>query len=137
MADLADLKVLVVDDMEDLVRFHKRWMGLEHIKVVSSLTGGGGVEQLRQNPDVDVILLDLVLPDMDDIQVFAEMRKLKPDVPVIVYSGHNDWLAKWSSQPNLKTLNKPFFLPTLKNMVGEMTGRVTESPKKQESQQAL
>lgn len=123
MANLSNLNVLVIEDMPDLVKFHERWMGMEKVKVFSSLTGKGGVSLLEQNPDIDLVILDMTLPDMNGDQVFFELRKIKPELPVIIYSGYNNRMNSLSDQQNIRMLNKPFFLPTLRSMVGEMSGR--------------
>ena len=123
MSDLTGLKVLVIEDMPDLVKFHERWMGMEKVKVLSSLTGKGGIETLSRNPDIDLVILDMALPDMTGDQVFFELRKLNRDLPVIVYSGYNNRMDNLKDQQNIRLLNKPFFLPALKEMVVEMTGR--------------
>ena len=123
MPDLAGLKILVVEDNEDLVRFHVRWMEKSGVSPVYSLTGNGGVEQLRENPDVDVVILDMNLPDITGDKVFVELRQIKPELPVIFYSGYSNLLGGIEAQANIRILSKPFYLPTLKDMVAEMVGR--------------
>ena len=123
MSNLADLKVLVIDDMEDLLLFHRLWMNREKIKVLTSITGEHGLSQLRDNPDIDVALVDMTLPDMNGLEVFKAMRILKPGLPVILCSGYFENTSQLDGQQNVLLLNKPFCLPTLKNIVGSMAGR--------------
>ncbi len=123
MPDLANLKILVVEDNEDLVRFHVRWMEKSGIKVIYSLDGNGGIEEMKANPDTDLVILDMNLPDTSGDKVFVELRKLKADIPVIFYSGYSNRLGGIAEEPNIRILSKPFFLPALKDMVGELTGR--------------
>ncbi len=123
MPDLTNLKVLVIEDNEDLVRFHLRWMEKSGITVLYSLNGNDGVEQLRSNPDTDLVVLDMNLPDTSGDKVFVELRSLKNDIPIIFYSGYSNRLGSIKEQPNIRILSKPFFLPALKDMVGELTNR--------------
>jgi len=123
MPNLADLKVLVVDDMEDLRLFHKRWMSMENIHVITAESGQEGIDHLQKNPDINVVILDMSLPDMTGEQVFATMRQSQPDLPVIMCSGYFENMRKLDGEKNVMLLNKPFRLPTLVNMVADLSGR--------------
>ena len=57
---------------------------LEHVEKLSS-----GLERLSQN-SIDVILLDLKLPDSDGLNTFTRMHARAPDLPIIVLSGLGD-----------------------------------------------
>lgn len=49
---------------------------------------------LRDDPNIDVVLLDLMLPDSAGLATFREFRAAQPDVPVIVLSGLTDEIAR-------------------------------------------
>lgn len=123
MPDLSDLKILIIDDTEDLIRFHLRWMEKDNIETFYSMNGQDGIDILRENPEIDLVVLDMNLPDKSGDLVFGELRAINPDLPVIVYSGYSSRLNMLENESNIKILGKPFFLPALKDMIGEMTGR--------------
>jgi DNA-binding NtrC family response regulator len=57
--------------------------------VLTALGGRAGIASFRERGDeIDAVLLDLVMPDVDGDGVLAELRQLRPDVRVIIASGH-------------------------------------------------
>jgi len=80
-------RVLIVDD-EERFRFTLKKLltanGLETDAVGSGLEA---VEALRQRP-YDVILLDVKMPGMSGIEALAKLKKINPEVEVIILTGH-------------------------------------------------
>lgn len=76
-------RVLVVEDdltMAEMVAYNLRRQGLD---VETATDGPGGLKQGR-NPDVSLIVLDLMLPGIDGIQIATELRRERPDVPILM-----------------------------------------------------
>jgi CheY-like chemotaxis protein len=73
---LAGKKVLVVDD--DIRNIFAMTSLLEPFKmqIFSSETGKGAIETLQQTPDMDVVLMDIMMPDMDGYDTMRAVRKL-------------------------------------------------------------
>ncbi len=84
---------MVVDDEERIISFLSRALTSEGHSVVSAGSGQAALEQLRDER-VDLILLDLVMPSGNGLQVLTELRERKNDTPVIVLSGVNDVAAR-------------------------------------------
>jgi CheY-like chemotaxis protein len=61
------------------------------------LTADGGAEAIRifdaRSEEIDVVLLDLSMPDIDGRRTYAEIRRRCPDTPVILVSGYNEEMA--------------------------------------------
>src|SRR5260370_7851766 len=73
---LADKKVLVIDD--DLRNIFALTSLLEHhdIKVLHAENGRAGIELLRKTPDVDIILMDIMMPEMDGYETTQAIRQV-------------------------------------------------------------
>jgi two-component system, NtrC family, response regulator AtoC len=79
---MANATVLVVDD-EDLIRWSLRErFRAEGYDVLEAGTGQAAVAQFKEG--VDLVLLDYRLPDTDGLTVLREMKRLDPDVPIIL-----------------------------------------------------
>ena len=82
---LAGSKVLVIDD--DLRNIFALTSLLEHheIKVVHAENGRAGIELLRKTPDIDVILMDIMMPEMDGYQTTQAIRNIPAfkNLPII------------------------------------------------------
>jgi len=120
MKDFKDLKILVIEDTEDVFNFHKRWISHYGAAFIGAMTGKEGIEIARANKDVDIIILDMVLPDIDGDKVYDFVREILPEVPVIVCSGYHDRIGEMSSKYKVKVLYKPFLLPALQDMIAEL-----------------
>ncbi|MGD9898262.1 MAG: sigma-54-dependent transcriptional regulator [Calditrichaceae bacterium] len=78
--------VLVVDD-EEFIRLNlKRIFTEEKYRVLTVSTGKKAMETVKKE-DIDLALLDLNLPDMHGIKILEQMKKIQPDLLVIVVTG--------------------------------------------------
>jgi two-component system KDP operon response regulator KdpE len=82
-------KVLVVDDEPPIRRFLRTSLTAQGYEVVEADTAKEALGQLARNR-VDVLVLDLGLPDMDGIEVLQHLRKSGSDVPVVVLSSRTN-----------------------------------------------
>ena len=86
---MTESTVLIVDDEEGI---RESLSGIFEDEGYDVLTSSSGEEALRvlkeQSPDL--ILLDVWLPGIDGIQTLKEIKDLKPDLPVIMISGHGN-----------------------------------------------
>jgi two-component system nitrogen regulation response regulator NtrX len=84
---MAEPVVLIVDDEEGIRESLTGILEDEGYAVVTSSTGEEALKASKEhNPDL--ILLDVWLPGIDGIQTLKELKDAKPDLPVIMISGH-------------------------------------------------
>lgn len=89
----APLKVLVVDDEPAIRRFLRTSLSSEGYLVVEAEGGDEALGMLRRNR-VDVIVLDLGLPDIDGYEIIRRLREGGSAVPIIVLSSRSDEAGK-------------------------------------------
>ena len=86
---MAEPIVLVVDDEEGIRETLSGIFEDEGCSIVTANSGEEALDLLKeQNPDL--ILLDIWLPGIDGIQTLEEIKALRPDLPVIMISGHGN-----------------------------------------------
>ncbi|MCJ7623146.1 MAG: response regulator transcription factor, partial [Anaerolineaceae bacterium] len=89
--DLDDLevrerqRVLVVEDEMDTVFLLKQILRLAGFNVMSAMSGGEALAKLAEHQP-DLVLLDLMMPEMDGWETLTHMRKMMSEVPVIIVS---------------------------------------------------
>ncbi len=81
--------VLCIDDNEDLLECEKSFLEAFGYTVLAAASGGRGLELASQHP-VDVVVLDYLMPEMNGREVAIEMKRLKPQTPIIMLSASVD-----------------------------------------------
>jgi len=80
------IKVLMVDDEAQFRATTDKILTRRGFDTIMAESGEVALTQLSKNPDV--IILDIKMPGMDGHETLAEIRKINPDVPVIMLTGH-------------------------------------------------
>jgi two-component system response regulator CpxR len=81
------IKVLLVDDEKDFVETLAQRLEVREFDVKTALDGDEALGVIRES-DVDVVVLDVLMPGKDGIQTLKEIKDLKPLVNVIMLTGH-------------------------------------------------
>jgi len=107
---LAGKKVLMVDDDMRNVFSLKKILEERGLHIVVGKNGRDGIDRLNEDPDVDLVLMDIMMPEMNGFEAMKEIRKERrfKDLPIIaltakamkgdrakcIEAGANDYLAK-------------------------------------------
>lgn len=125
MSDTETKHILCIEDEPEMIDLIRLILGRRGFDVVGAAGGKEGLEKVRQEPP-DLVLLDLMMPDMDGWEVYQQIKaddKTK-DVPVIVVTAKaqsidkvlglhiakvDDYIAKpFSPQELLASVDKVF-----------------------------
>ena len=84
-------KILVIEDEAAIRRVLKKIISEENdnYHVEEAEDGLLGIEMIRNN-DYDLVLCDIKMPKMDGVEVLEKAKKIKPEIPIIMISGHGD-----------------------------------------------
>ncbi len=77
------MKILVVDDDKEIVELLSIYIQNEGYEVIKAYDGKEAITKLVTNPDVDLMILDIMMPKMDGMQVVKELRK-ESQIPIIL-----------------------------------------------------
>lgn len=81
--------ILVIEDEPGIVDFLERGLAAHGFEVTSALDGESGLERALRE-DVDLVVLDMMLPGRDGQSVLRELRAQKPSLPVIALTALGD-----------------------------------------------
>lgn len=90
------IRLLLVDDEEDLVTFLAHRLRKRDVEVTMALSGGEAVAAATDLA-FDVAIVDLKMPDMDGISVMEKLRELQPYLEVIMLTGHGTHDSAWEA----------------------------------------
>ncbi len=79
-------RILIIDDEERVRRTLRRMLEPAGHEVVEAADGREGVELYKED-SVDLVLMDLIMPEKEGIQAAAELRHYDPEVKIIAISG--------------------------------------------------
>lgn len=78
--------ILCVDDNEQALSVRKFMLETRGYRVLTALTGSQALDLFEQG-GVDLVLSDLIMPQMDGNELVHRMKAMHPDVPMILMSG--------------------------------------------------
>src|SRR5579885_1444068 len=113
-------QIMVIDDDPDTVKILAHYLRREGFNPLEATSGAEGLRILAEHP-ADVILLDLMMPEMDGFAVMRELKKdpLTAEIPVIMVTARDDLNARSEgiSLGVADFLAKPVFRKQLGNRI--------------------
>lgn len=84
-------KILIIEDEAAIRRVLVKILSEENdtYQVEEAEDGLAGIEKIK-NDDYDLILCDIKMPKMDGVEVLEATKKIKPEIPIVMISGHGD-----------------------------------------------
>ncbi len=117
--------ILVVED-EEMVRelVHRRLIALGYDTIEASDGEEGVAIYQDRHHEIDLVLLDFVMPRMNGVEAFRELTKIKPDVKVILSSGYTEdvVLEEFSGVRPAGILHKPYVIEELHSQLKRVLG---------------
>lgn len=114
--------VLLADDEESVRAISSEMLKELGFDTITANNGREAVDKFRDNPDISFVILDLTMPHMDGEQCFRELRKLQPDVQVILSSGFSDEevTGKFVGRGLVGFIQKPYKISALREIIQKM-----------------
>jgi DNA-binding response OmpR family regulator len=104
------IKILIIDDNEEILSSLKAYFTKKKYSVVAVDSGLDGLKLIESEQEgFDVIITDLVMPNVSGVAIISIVKKKWPDVPIIAITGygeHPEALAKEAQADAV--LEKPF-----------------------------
>jgi two-component system response regulator AtoC len=121
----APATILVVDDEPSVLRYMRTLLEVEDYNVETAASGREALARIEKEPVPDLVLLDLLMPEMDGLGTLVQLRKIRPGVKVIMLScvsdprkvveagrhGATDYLTKPFQKSQLDSLLKQYLDP--------------------------
>ena len=114
------LRVLIVEDEPILRASTAMLLKDQGCEVNVADTGAQGVEIYSVNKDnIDVVLLDLIMPQMNGVEVYTRLKEINPDASVVMTSGYTD---QQNIPDGVQFVGKPYRLARLMEALHEACG---------------
>jgi PAS domain S-box-containing protein len=117
--------ILVIDDEEGVRNVARRIFERAGFEVVVAADGVEGVERFRERADeIAAVLLDVTMPRMGGEETFAELRRIRADVRVVLSSGYSEQeaMGRFAAKGLAGFVEKPFRPQTLLDKLRAVLG---------------
>ena len=106
----AGRRILVIDDEVPVLDVVRRFLQIAGHKVICVKSGQEGINQLAAAQDVDLVILDLMMPREDPRTTFDRLRQRRPGVPILLCTGlpEADPAPELLLRPSVGLIRKPF-----------------------------
>ena len=115
--------ILVVDDEADLCTSLQDRLTIEGYKVWTASDGRKGL-QVYHDHLIDLVITDVLMPELDGLEVVRTLRRLASAIPIIAMSGGGnrdlDFLVEATEFGATRTISKPFRVEELVVMVHDL-----------------
>ena len=121
--------VLVIDDDADVRWVIRRVVQADGHRVTEAADGSEGLRRFAEEPAVDLVITDILMPEREGIETIIELRRRHPALPIIAISGGSATTAREGVLESAdllgatRVLPKPFALEQLRAMVHGLLGR--------------
>ncbi len=83
-------RILLIDDEKMVIKVGTKMMEYLGYTVISSTSGKAAIEIFREKcSEIDMVVLDMIMPEMGGKEIFYHLKKIVPDVKVLLASGYN------------------------------------------------
>jgi two-component system, cell cycle response regulator DivK len=103
-----DKTILIVEDDEISLEFLIELLSPSKVTIVSAQDGQNAIDMCRENPLIDLVLMDVRLPRLNGREAMIEIKKFRPNLPIIaqtafamsgdkekyIESGFDDYVSK-------------------------------------------
>lgn len=115
--------ILLIDDNTDFLSMTSRLLRVSGCSVVTASSGAEGIDYFRaRHSEIDIVILDMIMPEMDGSEVFDELKEIDPRVKIVLCSGYSKdgAAAALLEKGAIAFLQKPFDLQELKQVLSQV-----------------
>ena len=122
IAKLKQVKILFVEDEVDLITIISDTLSKLGADFVTANNGVEGLEKLKENPDIKLVVTDINMPVMNGIEMIKNIRDDGNDIPCIIMSAHTEpeYLKSADDLNVTDYILKPFDFIKFINLVGDL-----------------
>ncbi|EGB14540.1 response regulator receiver protein [Pseudodesulfovibrio mercurii] len=83
------IRLLLVDDETDFLNAYARRFARRNVETTLAASGQEAIDLVRDD-EFDVVVMDVMMPGMSGLETLRRLKAIKPDLPVIILTGHAD-----------------------------------------------
>ena len=119
-------RLLIIDDNEEILTTLKSFLSKKNYFVVSASNGLDALKLIEAaGDDFDLVITDLVMPNISGVAVTAIIKKQDPNLPVIAITGYGEQPEALAKEVHADiVMEKPFKLNSLENNISKLLMKI-------------
>ncbi len=86
--DFSGKKILIAEDEKTNYLFLEALLKRTQVELIWAENGKVAIEAVQNNQDIDLVLMDIKMPEMNGYEATYEIKKLKPELPIIAQTAY-------------------------------------------------
>lgn len=86
--DWSSKKILIVEDDSYSAEYLAEALGITNVQIIFANNGKEAIEMVKEHPDINVVLMDIQLPDLSGDKATSIIRESNVDIPIIAQTAH-------------------------------------------------
>lgn len=125
--ELSGLMLVAEDDNINFLLVNKLLQS-ENLNIIRAVNGLEAVEKCLNKPEIDLVLMDIKMPEMDGFEAMKKITLIRPDLPVVAYTAYvsEEMKAKINEAGFYGYIKKPLQKELLFNMINEILLKIPE-----------
>ncbi len=118
-------KLLVIDDSQEILTAIHKYLKQKNYEVTTAADGLEGLKLLKSSEGgFDLVITDLVMPNVSGVGVIAILKKQFPGIPVVAITGYGEQPEALALEANADlVLEKPFNLDDLEQSIANLLSK--------------
>jgi CheY-like chemotaxis protein len=88
MKNTTEKTILIVEDDMASCELFKNFLKAKGIHTIIAENGYEAIEIVKNNPDIDLVLMDIKLPELDGSSAMIEIKRIRKDLPIIAETAY-------------------------------------------------
>ena len=85
----SDKIILIAEDVEANFLFLEKILSDTNVKVIRAVNGREAIDIYKNNQDINLILMDIRMPEVDGFDAAKEIKKINKNIPIIIETAYN------------------------------------------------
>jgi len=86
--DQAEINILIAEDDENNLMYLSAVLEEENARIYESSNGKEALEMIKTHPEIDLVLMDLKMPEIDGFEATRQIKKMRPSLPVVAQTAY-------------------------------------------------